>query len=443
MCNICKAILVSLFTFVCLFANSQSIQLENNSAFRELIAEYFYWDKDEEKSFSELDMNTKVMLLYAMIDNPKENHETYFVLFNRLLDEIKDLKRVYNSFDYSPVEYALVQGEPVPAKLLYKKTGYFPKSVMVPSKCDFMPVSSLYLASEMEDYTLIKQMIEYGIKPDSICYDYWLHNIKYTDSYFFFKEYHDTNFYSEKGNILNYYFPAEEDFQMDIPVIRDYNTNYERLIERLLINDLSEIDKLFDRFISMHLKYEATSHEITIPDPDNPQNDIKIESYKSDKLSLITAVAIIMNNTELLTKLNNLPVFRLGKLFYNMPELYFNSDIQNWLIKNKYLTRLDTKHPVFQVLMIANGLDTKDISANTLDFLLAGGSANLLVKFYASDKTDSPEIFQKVFEGDKKAIINYINLGQNPFISDNYGLSLFDALIYTGMEDQISIIASR
>ncbi len=436
-------ILTIILYFLVYSAYCQSTAFDNDTVVNDLLSNYFYWSKSEEKKLTDLDKNEKVELLYKMIEYPKDNNDAYFRLFDWLVENIHDLTRPCSPYEYSPIEYAILKEEPVPVKLLLKHTGQIPQTILIPHKCDLKPVSSLYMASEMKDFVLINKMIDLGIGPDSMCYDFWLEHIDDMESSVFFKNYHDTSLHFEKGNILDYILTSGSKFKMDIPYVRKYNDNYENLLEKIITNDYTDIDNVFDKFMTIHLKHEAKKYSQTYPDKKNPGKTVYFTEYNSDKLTKIAALSIIMNNIGITDKLYALPAPSVSRMIDDLAATYISKEMQNWILEKDLLIVNQDHNPFLQVLLVANGVKLKKIETNTRDFLLKGGDIEILAKFYASDQTNSPAVFNSALKKDEHTIMEYISSDKNPFIIDKYGLSLFDVLAFTGMEKPLLKIASE
>ncbi len=423
--------------FLCLIFQSITAQtnlFDNDSLVQELIDNHFYFNDELPHKFSSLTKEQELDLFYSMIENPKKHEASYFKLFEWFLSNFTASD--YKKAEMPPMDYALVQGEKVPAHLILEHIDKIPSKIVFPFHCDFKEVSPLYLASEMEDLPLLLTMIDKGIAADSLCYDYWLDEYYQDGNFYFFSKYNDTTYKDDDGdNVLNKIFHSKEYFYTDIPLLKNYENAYRQLLENAIQGINENIDELWSTFLPLHLKYEARKS--------SGYNDEE-DYYYSEKLQALMVAAAFSPESELFKKLYNFqPKQCLSTLLRTFGYIRLDNEIYDVIFQDdEIIAWLKEKNdlytdPVLPVYLIANNVDAVKSNANTQNFLLKGGNLEQLAKFYASEQTDSPEIFEQIAIGNTNAVLDYLKENNNPFVKDKYGLSMFDLLIYTGMEKPV------
>lgn len=419
--------------------NGQSQSFDNDPDIQSVINDYLNLDDNNAVSFSSLNEEQKLNLFYKMIDMPFRKKEAYFRLFNWFLEEFPEssLKKA----EVPPLEYALISEEPVPTKLIIEHSGKIPQTIIIQDKCDNIPVSSLYQAYEMEDYTLIRTMMDYGIKADSFCYKFWLKEADEPESFIFFSKYNDTSYYDKDGkNILDLILQSREDFLMDIPIINTYNKNYVQLLEKILQQNNDGIVELYEQFMPMHLRHEAKINKYYYDTDNKRDKNPAAYYYNSAKLRKLFYLSLLMTNIPIIEKLADfLPSELLHTFVEKENSLFFDKEFLSWLVEDNMLPHLQIEteksyNTFFPVFLIANNVELKRNNGNTRNFLLKGGTTDMLASYYASSQTKSPEIFQKAALGNENAVMQYLESNNNPFATDKYGLSLFELLAFSGME---------
>ncbi len=424
--------LFAIYFFLLQSLFSQTKSFDNDSLVKELIDNNFSFDNDSLLKFSSLTEKQQLDLFYYMIENPYRKEASYFKLFDWYLNNFPE--SAYKKAAMPPFEYALTEEEKIPANLIFEHFKKIPKKIVYPYHCDFIEVSPLYLASEMEDISLILKMIDNGAEADSLTYAYWLEEYYQNGSFYFFSKYNDTSFYNEDGeNVLNRIFNSKDYFYIDIPLVKSYDEAYIKLIEHSLQGNNEDIDSLWDEFLPIHLKYEASKRL---------NYSTNKEQYYSNKLQILLYTSLIRSDKEILKKLFELePREVIYSMFTNPGSIKLEKEefekIQNdeelWTwFKGEIEQNNDPISPIF---LIANNVSLENHNGNTQLYLLSGGSLEDLAKFYASDQTDSPEIFEQIANGNSRAIQDYLDANKNPFIKDKYGLSMFDLLVYSGMTE--------
>lgn len=423
---------------------AQTPDLRNNPEIEQLIANCFDWNENEQKPFTALTETQKEDLFLKMIESSETDKEAYFTLFNWYLNHWPGL----NKLKWSPMEYSLMSGRAVPLQLLIDHYGKIPEKVVVQYGCNTKQVSSLCIASEMENMYLLNEMLSYGLKPDSMAYDFWFRQTYNPKSCLFFSKWSDTTIYSEEGNILDYIFKGwNNDFAMDIPVIYRNQQTTDKLLEAILQRNIIDIKPVFDAFIDFHLKYLANKSSYDAYS-DEPVNEFDSE-YHSNTFDIIFNYAFFSNNITVLNGLykyipNTISNYVINDCGFG----YRSKELQDWITQKGILDRIDESSlgnlsPFYCVKLIGNGIKADDSKIDTRFFLTIGGTVDDLQKFYAADQTHTPEIFSLLLKGDLVAVDHYLSKNGNPFITDKYGLTLFELMAYLGMEKQVVTIANE
>ncbi len=447
-----------LIVIVCFVSLSFELKAQNelfddDPGIQELIRDYFSRGKQEGEviHFSTLTEEEKISLFYKMIDYPKYTKEAYFRLFKWYMEEFPESS--FAKAEIPPLEYALLAESEVPAMLISDYTNKIPQTVLTEKDCDLVPVSSLYFASEMASFSLFNKMLEQGIKPDSICYDYWLEYADEPESFLFFSKYNDTTYYDEdRRNVLDYFIKRDEnDFIMDISIVRSYREAYNLLVQKIIQYNNEGIIDLYNQFMPMHLNHEAKKQEPYYYPPNDKEKEEQEEFYyyTSDKLRQLTYLAVSFSNIPVLDKLAAFQPSDVAEaLIAQEDQIFIDKELQDWLKKSEmlpylYMTFGRKTNPFLSVFLIANGFVPEKNDADTRDFLLKGGTLETLAAFYASKEVNVPDIFKSIAKGDEKAMMEYLESNKNPFITDKYGLSLFELLLFSGMEKPVTKICSE
>ena len=434
-------------SYILLISSSSTVQAQNQ-ALQELAWKYMYkWVASWEDStqIDALSADQRTDLLFGMINGSSRGNQWYYPLFQQLLNDGVSINEARSEQGLTLLETAISERKSEVVTLLIQNGAAITDSVTICDHCqDIKELPTLGAVADFVDWGLLLELISHGLRPDSLfCEEIFDHlGVGYDHDDFlssFFPYEMDGEMQLEEGTLVDYLVRKQLARAVNIQPIDQYMENYRRLIKKLILRENDDIEALLEEVMGFQKRYVLKE-----------DRDYADWSFMDD-LAYLARVSSLKGHYPLYISMmkalddrqfSSLPgvqglissPIQMLRLADRFP---LNEEVTGFLMQENasYLKndRWFARFPGTQNLLLQLGHKLEAITIDTRSFLLAGYDAAWLSSFYANKQVQVPGIFLQVVNGNQRALEAHLERN-NPFAKDGYGLSLFELMIYLGME---------
>ena len=439
----------ALITLSCILLISYSSTLQaQNQALQELAWKYMYkWVESWEDStqIDALSADERTDLLFGMIHGNSRGNQWYYPLFQRLLNDGVSINEARSGKGLTLLETAISERKSEVVALLIQNGATITDSVTICDHCqDIKELPTLGAVVDFADWGLLQELMSRGVRPDSLfcaeIFDKVGTGYEHEDFlYSFFPYDMDAGLQLEEGTVVDYLVRKQLAREVNIQPIDQYMENYRRLIKKLILRENEGIEALLEEVMDFQKRYVLKE-----------DRDYTDWSFMDDLYYLAQVSGLKGHHPLYISMMKALddrqfdPLPSVQRLVSAPIEMLrfadqypLNEEVVGFLMQENALSLENdqwfARFPGVQNLLLQLGHKVEAITIDTRNFLLAGYDAGWLSNFYTHKQVKVPGIFLQVVNGNQRALEAHLE-SNNPFAKDGYGLSLFELMIYLGME---------
>ena len=408
---------------------------------------------EDSVDYTTLTPEQKAAMLFEVISRPRWSAAGYSSLLLKLLgDHAIDLNHAKSEKGLTFLETAISRGNSITFNLLLDEGVRVPDRVNVRDKRNNVKeLPTLAAMVALRSPLLIRKMIGYGLKPDSLYYTSFFGDFKvrylkdYEHGHLFLPYALDGATDELKEALVRQLVQNNMGEDIKVAPIDQYLRNYRSLQLKLLRRDQNGLGQLVNEVVNFQKKYVLLAERG------------KSASF-IDHLGIIGQISAYTGNEQVFASIyrqleshgaQQLVRDNFGGYYYHYKSpLPIHPELKQLILQEKWYdvsgqTGWLTDRPTVQSLLLEQNAAPEKITINTREFLLWGHSLRWLRGFYAHQSIEVPDIFHETVEGNKKALKNHLQANRNPFVTDGFGLSLFELMLFMGLEKQVLEIIEK